>query len=145
MRSMTSMTRNYSELSQLRTIEERFEYLSLGGIVGESTFGFDRWINQQFYRSREWKLVRSEVITRDLGFDLGVRDTPIAGPYLVHHMNPITVQDIDESTENLIDPEFLITVALRTHNGIHYGDASLLPKVWQPRQPDDHIEWKRRS
>ena len=139
---MTSITRNYSELSQLSTIEERFEYLSLGGIVGESTFGFDRWINQQFYRSREWRLIRSEVITRDLGFDLGVEGVPIRGPHLVHHMNPITVADITEGTENLIRPEFLITVALRTHNGIHYGDASVLPKTWKPRTPNDHIGWK---
>lgn len=135
--------RTYTELSQLDTIEERYEYLALGGVVGESTFGFDRWINQRFYRSREWRLVRSEVIARDLGFDLGVRDTPIRGPHLVHHMNPITLADIDESTENLIDPEFLITVALRTHNAIHYGDESLLPRKWEERRPGDTVPWRR--
>lgn len=135
--------RTYTELSQLDTIEERYEYLALGGVVGESTFGFDRWINQRFYRSREWRLVRSEVIARDLGFDLGVRDTPIRGPHLVHHMNPITLADIDESTENLIDPEFLITVALRTHNAIHYGDESLLPRKWEERRPGDTTPWRR--
>lgn len=133
--------RTFSELSQLSTLEERFEYLSLGGIVGESTFGFDRWINQQFYRSREWKLVRSEVINRDLGFDLGTRDTPIRGPHLIHHMNPITVADIDESTENLLDPEFLICTALRTHNAIHYGNKNLLPAPYVERRPGDTTPW----
>lgn len=135
--------RTYTELSQLSTFEERYEYLALGGIVGESTFGFDRWMNQQFYRSREWRLIRSEVIARDLGFDLGDRDTPIRGAHLIHHMNPLTRTDIEEATENLLDPEFLICTALRTHNAIHYGDRNLLPKPMIERRPGDTVPWTK--
>lgn len=135
--------RTYTELSQLSTFEERYEYLALGGIVGESTFGFDRRMNQQFYRSREWRLIRSEVIARDLGFDLGDGDTPIRGPHLIHHMNPLTRTDIEEATENLLDPEFLICTALRTHNAIHYGDRSLLPQPLVERRPGDTVPWKK--
>lgn len=133
--------RTYSELSKLTTLEDRFDYLSLGGVVGESTFGFDRWMNQQFYHSREWRMIRSHVISRDLGFDLGAEDTPIRGAHLIHHMNPITVADIDDSTANLLDPEFLITTALRTHNGIHYGDKKLLPQPYVERRPGDTQSW----
>jgi hypothetical protein len=136
-----TMTRTYSELRRLSTLEERYEYLALGGIAGESTFGFDRWINQRFYHSREWRLVRSEVIARDLGFDLGAEDVPIRGPHLIHHMNPLTLADIDEATENLINPEFLISTALRTHNAIHYGDKSLLPQPFVERRPGDTKLW----
>lgn len=133
--------RTYSELSNLRTIEERFEYLSLGGTVGVVTFGFDRWMNQKFYRSPEWKHIRQHVIARDMGFDLGAPDTPIRGAHLIHHMNPITVEDIQDSTENLLDPEFLITTALRTHNAVHYGDRSLLPQPFIERFPGDTTLW----
>lgn len=135
------MIRTYSELQHLDTLEERFDYLKLGGVVGQSTFGFDRWINQQFYRSREWKQIRDHVIVRDNGFDLGTPDVPTRGAHLIHHMNPLTLEDFEESTDNLLDPEFLITTALRTHNAIHFGDKELLPKPYVERRPGDTIEW----
>lgn len=135
------MIRNYTDLSQLKTLEERFEYLKLGGTIGSSTFGFDRWINQQFYRSREWKQIRSKVIARDMGLDLGSPDTPIIGAHLIHHMNPLTLEDIEEATDNLLDPEFLISTALRTHNAVHFGDKSLLPRPFVERRPGDTKLW----
>jgi hypothetical protein len=138
---MSSTIRTYSQLRQLDTLEDRFEYLSLGGTVGATTFGFDRWMNQRFYKSREWREVRSYVIARDEGLDLGTYDTPIRGAHLIHHMNPITVEDIDESTDNLLDPEFLITTALRTHNAIHYGDKQQLPRPLVERRPGDTRDW----
>lgn len=137
------MIRTYTELSMLETIDDRFEYLRLDGAVGVETFGFDRWMNQQFYRSREWKQIRHHVIARDMGFDLGTEDTPIRGAHLIHHMNPITVRDIEKSTDNLLDPEFLITVALRTHNAIHYGDERQLPRPFVERSHGDTTPWKR--
>lgn len=133
--------RTYSELRQLGNLEERFDYLSLGGQVGVSTFGFDRWMNQQFYRSREWKLIRDEVIVRDDGMDLGAEDAPIRGAYIIHHMNPLTPNDIQESTENLLDPEFLITTSLRTHNAVHFGDKKQLPRPFVERRPGDTTLW----
>lgn len=136
------MTRTYSELQHYDTLEERFDYLALGGSVGEMTFGSERWINQRFYHSSEWRDVRSYVISRDLGFDLGAMDWPIRGTILVHHMNPITLADIEESTENLLDPEFMVSVSLRIHNAIHYGDRSQLPTVWTPRRPGDTVPWR---
>jgi hypothetical protein len=133
--------RTYTELSELGSLEDRFEYLKLGGYVGETTFGFDRWINQQFYRSREWRQVRDEVIVRDMGFDLGAQDASIHGAHLIHHMNPLTVEDFEQATENLLDPEFLITTALRTHNAIHFGDKDLLPRPYVERRPGDTKDW----
>lgn len=135
------MIRTYSDLRYRPTLEERFDYLSLGGRVGESTFGFDRWINQQFYRSREWRLIRNHVIARDNGFDLGAEDAPLVGAHLIHHMNPLTLDDIEEATENLLDPEFLITTSLRTHNAIHYGDKRQLPRPFVDRTPGDTRLW----
>lgn len=136
-----STIRTYSDLRQLRTLEERFDYLELGGIVGESTFGFDRWINQQFYRSREWKLIRDEVIVRDQGLDLGAEDAPLRGAHLIHHMNPLTLEDIEEGSDNLLDPEFLITTSLRTHNAIHFGDRRQLPQPFVERRRGDTQLW----
>lgn len=133
--------RRYSELRRLRTFEERFEYLVLKGIVGQSTFGFDRWLNQQFYRSKEWKDTRSFVIARDNGCDLGVTGYEIFADLLVHHMNPLSVDDIQHGESWIIDPEFLITTSLRTHNAIHYGDESLLPRGPIVRQPGDTKLW----
>lgn len=131
-------TRSYSELEKLTSLEARFDYLALGAKVGASTFGFDRWINQAFYKSREWKQAREFVIARDLGMELGDPETPIRGGHLIHHMNPLTMADIDQATENLLDPEFLITTSLRTHNAIHYGDRSLLPRyTFEERRPGD--------
>lgn len=135
------MIRTYSDLRSLSTLEERFDYLELGGIVGESTFGFDRWINQQFYRSREWKLIRDEVIVRDQGLDLGAADAPLRGAHLIHHMNPLTLEDIEEGSDNLLDPEFLITTSLRTHNAIHFGDRRQLPQPFVERRRGDTQLW----
>lgn len=134
--------RTYTELSRLRTLEDRFHYLKLGGIVGESTFGFDRWINQRFYRSREWRMIRDHVIARDEGFDLGAEDTPITGAFLIHHMNPIRLEDLQHDTDNdPLDPEFLITTQLRTHNAVHFSDIGLLPRPYVERTPGDTRSW----
>lgn len=136
--------RTYTELSMLGSIEERFEYLRLNASVGDTTFDDMRWLNQAFYHSREWRQMRQQVIARDLGFDLGTPDQPIRDKFpLIHHMNPITVEDIEEGSENLLDPEFLICTGLRTHNAIHYGDARLLPQPHVERRPGDHLGWER--
>lgn len=128
---------------QLSSFEERFEYLKLGGEVGVSTFGFDRYLNQAFYNSREWKSVRDKVIIRDNGCDLGIAEREIGRRVIIHHMNPITVEDIRLATDILLNPEFLICVSHDTHNAIHYGDADLLPKDFVPRSPNDTCPWKR--
>lgn len=133
--------RTYSELQNLDTFEERFDYLKLDGVVGRSTFGFDRWINQYFYRSLEWKQVRDHVIVRDQGCDLGILGFEISSGLLIHHMNPITVDDIKHGEEWIIDLEFLITTSLRTHNAIHYGDESLLPRGPIERRFGDTKLW----
>lgn len=133
--------RTYSELSQLETLDDRFTYLSLLGDVGAVTFGFDRWVNQRFYGSREWKDVRNYVIIRDGGNDMGVQDFPVIGIPHVHHMNPITLEDIEHMTDNLIDPEYLVCVSHRTHNAIHYGDERLLPQLPVARYSGDTQLW----
>lgn len=133
--------RTYSELCQLETFEERYRYLELGGTVGRLTFGFDRWVNQGFYHSSEWRSVRNKVIVRDNGCDLGVLGYEIASGLLVHHMNPISLQDIEHGEQWTIDPNFLITTSLQTHNAIHYGDESLLPKGPVERKPGDTTLW----
>jgi len=137
------MIRNYSELITLRTFKERFEYLKLDGIVGEETFGFDRYMNQIFYKSNEWASVRREVIIRDNGCDLGVDGYEIHGKILIHHMNPINLSDIIHKTDELLNPDYLITTVLSTHNAIHYGDASLLPALPIERRANDTCPWKR--
>lgn len=135
--------RTYSELSKLATLEERYQYLRLGGKVGEETFGFDRFINQYFYqRCSEWKAIRNHVIVRDNGCDLGVEGYEIRGPILVHHMNPITIEDIERKSDFLLDPEFLISTTLNTHNAIHYGNIDLLPQAPIERRPFDTCPWK---
>lgn len=133
--------RSYSELRHLYTFEERFDYLKLHGEVGETTFGFDRWMNQQFYRSREWKLVRLEVIARDLGMDLGIEGYEIFDKILIHHMNPMSAEDMEDSNPNNLDPDFLITTTHQTHNAIHYGDANLLVKPLIERHHGDTRMW----
>lgn len=137
--------KTYSELITLTTFKERFEYLKLGGKVGEETFGFDRYLNQSFYKTPEWRRVRDFVITRDNACDLGVADRPIPGGVhiLVHHINPITVDDILNRSPELLDPENLISTYYNTHNAIHYGDARLLIDD-QPviRTPNDTCPWK---
>lgn len=134
-------TRRYSDLRQLPTFDERFDYLNLKGQVGRSTFGFDRWMNQYFYTSTEWYQVRNVVIVRDNGCDLGVPGHEIHVGLLVHHMNPITLRDLREGEPWVIDPEFLITTSHRTHNAIHYGDKSLLPAPVIDRAPGDTTLW----
>lgn len=136
------MIKTYSELISIPTFEERFQYLKLNGKVGESTFGFDRYLNQTFYKSDEWKRVRNEVIVRDMGCDLAIEDREIFGLILVHHMNPIVVEDIMHGTDFLLNPEFLICTSKNTHNAIHYGDESLLmDSVPIERRPGDTCPW----
>lgn len=135
------MTRTYSELAHIFTFEERYEYLRLRGEVGSATFGYDRWINQGFYQSREWRQMRQHVIARDLGCDLGIEGYDIHVNLLVHHMNPLTADDIAHGDESIIDPEFLITTTQRTHNAIHYGDERQLRKPFKPRLPGDTALW----
>lgn len=118
--------RTYSELIKLPTFEERFEYLKLDGKVGEDTFGFDRYFNQAMYHSPEWKEIRRMVLIRDEGCDLAIPDREIYGKIIVHHMNPIRLEDIEEHNLDIFDPEFLITTSKATHDAIHYGDTSLL-------------------
>lgn len=135
--------RTYSELIKFTTLEERYNYLRLGGKVGEETFGFDRFVNQYFYqRCKEWKEIRNYVIVRDNGCDLGLKDYEIKGLILVHHMNPISLEDIERKTDFLLDPEFLISTSLNTHNAIHYGDASRLPRPLVERRPFDTCPWR---
>ena len=140
---MNTMTiRTYLQLMQLQTFEERYDYLKLGGVVGEDTFGFNRYLNQNFYRSREWKRVRDEVIMRDNGCDLGIDGYEIRGKILIHHMNPITSEDIHRVSDYLLNPEYLICVTHRTHNAIHYGDESLLITEPIARTKNDTCPWR---
>jgi hypothetical protein len=138
---MTSKIRTYSELVKFETFEERFRYLALSGVVGDPTFGYDRWLNQDFYSSREWKLARRDVIARDLGCDLGIEGYEIHERALVHHMNPMVLEDLSEGNRSIVDPEFLITVTHRTHNAIHYGDERQLPRPVVERKPGDTKLW----
>jgi hypothetical protein len=138
---MIIQNRSYSELVRLKTFEERFDYLSLRGEVGRETFGFDRWINQQFYTSREWRQLRQKIIVRDAGCDLGVEGYDIHVRLIVHHMNPLRQGDIVHGTDHALDPEFLICTTHNTHNAIHYGDKSLLTKPYSPRRPGDTKLW----
>lgn len=131
----------YSELRRYSTFEERFDYLSLRGVVGENTFGFDRWLNQQFYRSSQWKKIRNDVIVRDYGCDLGILGREIYIGLLVHHMNPISPQDILDGVDWILDPNHLITTSLQTHNALHYGDRSSLPRGPITRKPNDTKLW----
>jgi hypothetical protein len=133
--------RSYSELRRLTTFEERYEYLKLTGQVGQATFGFDRWMNQRFYRSREWLRVREQVVFRDGACDLGMPDHEIHGPLLVHHMNPVLPEDLVARESWILDPEYLISTTHRTHNAIHYGDDSLLVKPPVERRPGDTTLW----
>ena len=135
--------KTYSELIQLPTFEERFQYLKLSGAVGKETFGFDRYLNQNFYRSAAWKKVRDQVIVRDNGCDLGIDDRTIYGKILIHHMNPINDRDILDLTDILLNPEYLICVSHLTHNAIHYSDESLLPSEPIVRFKNDTCPWKR--
>lgn len=136
------MIRRYSELIKLQTFEERFNYLKLFGKVGESTFGFDRYLNQILYHSDEWAWARNEVIIRDQGCDLGCIDREIYGKIIIHHMNPITKEDLVNHSPDLLNPDFLITTSSNTHNAIHYGDPKLLGRPIIERSPYDTTPWK---
>ena len=133
--------RSYSELRNFDSFEDRFEYLKLGGTVGHSTFGFDRYVNQAFYNSSEWKTIRQHVIIRDNGCDLGIRGYEINGALLVHHINPMEIDDVVHREDWILNPEFLITTTQDTHNAIHYGDKSLLRKKFIERKPGDTRLW----
>lgn len=135
--------RTYSELMRLPTFEERFRYLKLDGLVGKDTFGFDRYLNQEFYRSKEWKEVRDFVIVRDNGCDLGMDGYEIVGRIYIHHMNPITVNDIVHSSDFLLNPDYLVCVSHNTHNAVHYGDEDLLVTAPVERRKNDTCPWKR--
>lgn len=135
-------SRTYSELITIPTFEERFKYLRLDGSVGEQTFGFDRYINQVFYQSYEWKKIRDAVIIRDNGCDLGVEGHDIRGKILIHHMNPISLKDIETRSDFLLNPEYLISTMHITHNAIHYGDENLLPKGPIERKKYDTCPWR---
>lgn len=139
----TMNIRTYSELSKLTTFEERYRYLRLGGRVGEETFGFDRWINQMFYKDPEWLKIRDEVIIRDNGCDLGIEGREIYSRIIVHHMNPITKADILDRSEFLLDPEYLICTVKNTHDAIHYGDENLLITLPMERSVNDTCPWRR--
>ena len=136
------MILRYRDIRPLKTIQERYEYLRLGGQVGASTFGFDRYLNQAFYKSKEWQQARNDVILRDNACDLGIEGYDIFKGLVVHHMNPITVYDIVQRKDYIFDPEFLICVSDRTHKAIHYGDAGLLPKEPIQRRAGDTCPWR---
>lgn len=135
------MIRRYADLEQLKSFDERFRYLMLNSSVGRSTFGFDRWLNQRFYASSEWKWARRFVIDRDRGCDLGIAGHEIHRDLMVHHMNPVTMDNIVNGDEWILDPEYLITTQHRTHNAIHFGDESLLPRSHVERRPGDTRLW----
>lgn len=135
--------RTYSELSKINSYEERFEYLKLNGFVGVETFGFDRYINQRFYKSLEWKRIRDKVIIRDNGCDLGIEGYEIHGRILIHHMNPVTLDELRSNLDLLLNPEYLICVAHNTHNAIHYGDSDLLITAPVERTAFDTCPWRR--
>lgn len=135
--------RTYSELIKLPTFKERFEYLKIGGVIGEETFGFDRYLNQVFYKSREWKKLRNDIIVRDNGCDLAIPDREIIDQtILIHHMNPITKEDILNMTEFVLNPEYLICTILNTHNAIHYGNSDLLYQEPIVRYKNDMCPWR---
>ncbi|AWN05868.1 HNH endonuclease [Streptomyces phage CricKo] len=133
--------RTYSELSRLESFKERFRYLALRGRVGDTTFGFNRWVNQDFYTSYEWRQARHRVIARDNGCDLGIEGYEIHSGLYIHHLNPITLEQIVSGDPCILDPENLITVTHRTHNAIHYGDERLLPQPLIERRPGDTKLW----
>ena len=135
--------RTYSELITLPTFEERFRYLQLGGKVGEDTFGHDRYFNQMFYTSDEWRRIRRDVIVRDNGCDLGIQDREIHGLIIIHHMNPITIEDIINRSEFLLNPEYLISTVKNTHDAIHFSDERILITDPIERRPNDTCPWKR--
>lgn len=142
---MRSSIRSYAELCRLKTLEERYDYLRVSAAIGVDTFGFDRWINQAFYTSAEWRNVRQRVIARDRGCDLGLEGAEIFDRVAIHHMNPMKIEDLTEGDPSILDPEYLITVSTRTHNAIHFGRKETLAKPYEPRRPGDTQLWTRRE
>lgn len=139
----TTNIKTYSEMVRLPTFLERYRYLKIGGQVGEETFGYDRYLNQILYRSSEWKRFRRDIIIRDNGCDLACDGYEIIGKVLIHHIDPITVRDIELRDPKIFDPENVVSVTLNTHNAIHYGDESLLITEPLVRTPNDTCPWKR--
>jgi hypothetical protein len=140
------MIRTYSELVHLPTFEERFRYLKLTGSVGKATFGYDRYLNQNFYKSNEWKRLRNEIIVRDNGCEMSLDGFEIGGKIFIHHMNPINEEDIVNNTDYLLNPEYLVCVSHDVHNAIHYGDDSILrAKIFVERRPNDTCPWKEKK
>ena len=135
--------RTYSEMIKIPTFKERYEYLRLGGFVGQETFGFDRYLNQKFYRSPEWKQIRRDVIIRDEGRDLAMEGYEIQNGLFIHHMNPIGRDDIRNVTDLLLNPEYLVCVSFNTHQAIHYGADNLLPQLPVERRPNDTCPWRQ--
>lgn len=142
---MTTRIRSYSELRRFKTFEERYEYLKLSGQVAYETFGFDRYLNQDFYQSKVWREIRRDVIARDLARDLGIPGREIESGLVIHHMNPITKDDVLEQSDFLLDPEFLICVSDQTHRAIHYGDQNGLVRLPIVRTPFDTVPWKQKG
>lgn len=140
---VTTNFKTYSELITFSTFEERFRYLKCNGIVGDETFGFKRWINQEFYQSQRWRRFRDEIIIRDEGCDLGVPDYRIYGPVIIHHLNPITYEDILELRPCVFDPENVICTGMKTHNAIHYGDENMLILPPVERSRNDTCPWRK--
>ena len=141
---VTAMSiRTYSELIKYKTFIERYNYLKLGGAIGIDTFGFDRYLNQVFYNCDEWKQTRKDIIIRDNGCDLAMVGHDIQKYILVHHLNPMTVEDVKNRNPMLFDPEFLVTTVLRTHNAIHYGTDDSIFKGLVERKPNDTTPWRR--
>lgn len=134
--------RKYSELIKIQDFHKRYEYLSLKGSIGEQTFGMERHLNQTFYKSPEWRRFRNDILIRDNGCDMAHEEYPIQGKIIIHHLNPITPDDILKRSYLLLDPENVVCVSHRTHEAIHYGDISLLPEDYIPRQPNDTIPWR---
>ena len=135
--------KTYQELSKLSTFEDRFAYLKLNGEVGRETFGYDRWLNQHFYNSIEWRQLRNQIIVRDNGCDLGMPDRPILGHITIHHINPIRMEDIANASDKLLDPDNLVCVSNLTHQAIHYGDISLVNSTMIERTPNDTCPWRK--
>ncbi len=137
------ITRTYSELIKLPTFKERFEYLKLSSQIGEETFGFDRYLNQAFYKSQLWRKIKNKVVIRDNGCDMAHQDFPIAGKIIVHHMNPIDSDDILMQRDILLNPDYLVCVSQLTHNAIHYANFDIIPSAPIERLPNDTCPWKK--
>jgi hypothetical protein len=138
---MSTKNRSYSEFARIQSFEDRYAYLRVNSSIGIATFGFERWLNQAFYTSTQWRQARQEVIARDRGCDLGVEGYELYDRIVIHHMNPMTIEQVDKGDPVILDPEFLISVSQTTHNAIHYGDERLLVKPLVERRPNDTKLW----